>query len=271
MPFIAEQAEKAGGNFLIYPSGRLKRGPEEILGGASFVHTILQQCPEANVVLVRTTGLWGSRFSRALTGQSPDFAKILLEGFKIILKNLIFFTPRREIIVEVEPASADLPVAAARLEFNQYLERWYNSKGPDSVKLVTDCFWKESLPKVEDQKKPEQDDEKWTISPEKEQQIRAKISQLSRRPQVERSQNLNRDLGLDSLDIAQLQTFIEQKYEIEDLSLGQLETVEAILKAVAKGEGQKTLDDHTPHKIFPEESRPPVVKPAKEKPFKKRF
>jgi long-chain-fatty-acid--[acyl-carrier-protein] ligase len=259
--FIAEQLKK-GSNFLIYPSGRLKRGPEEIIGGASFVHTLLQDCPEANVVLVRTTGLWGSRFSRALTGQSPDFAKILLEGFKIILKNLIFFTPRREITVEIQPAPADLPRTAPRLELNQYLERWYNSKGPDSVKLVTDCFWKESLPKVEDQKKPEQDDEKWTISPEKEQQIRAKISQLSRRPQVERSQNLNRDLGLDSLDIAQLQTFIEQKYEIEDLSLDQLETVEAILKAVAKNEGQKKVEEPVFQKTFPEEARPPVVKPA---------
>ena len=259
--FVADQLKK-GSNFLIYPAGRLKRSPEEIIGGASFVHTLLQDCPEANVVLIRTTGLWGSRFSRALTGKSPDFATVLWEGFKIVLKNLIFFTPRREVTIEIEPAPADLPRTAPRLEFNQYLERWYNAKGPETIKLVTDCFWKESLPKVEDQKKTEIDDEKWTISPEKEQQIRAKISQLARRPQVERSQNLNRDLGMDSLDIAQLQTFIEQKYEIEDLSFDQLETVEAILKAVAKDEGQKKIDDHVPQKIFPEESRPPVLKPA---------
>ena len=45
--FIAEQIKK-GSNFLIYPSGRLKHGAEEIVGGASFVHSLLQDCPEAN-------------------------------------------------------------------------------------------------------------------------------------------------------------------------------------------------------------------------------
>jgi long-chain-fatty-acid--[acyl-carrier-protein] ligase len=67
-------------------------------------------------------------------------------------------------------------------------------------------------------------------------------------------------LGLDSLDIAQLQTFIEQKYEIDDLSFDQLETVEAVLKAVARGEGQKTIDE--PKETWPQESRPPVLKPV---------
>ena len=253
---------KSGSNFLVYPAGRLKHGSEEIIGGASFVHTLLQQCPEANIVLIRTTGLWGSRFSRAITGKSPDFAKVSWEGFKIVLKNLIFFTPRREVLVEIEPAPVDLPVAGTRLEINKYLERWYNQRGPEPLKLVTDCFWKESLPKIEDQKKTELDDEHWTISPEKEQQIRAKISQIARRPQVERSQNLTRDLGLDSLDIAQIHTFIEQKYEIEDISFDQLETVEDVLKAVAKGEGQKRVDDHVQKKTWPEESRLPILQPA---------
>ncbi len=262
LSFVAD-ALKSGSNFLIYPAGRLKHGPEEIIGGASFVHTVLQQCPEANVVLIRTTGLWGSRFSRALTGESPDFAKVIWEGFKIVLKNLIFLTPRREVLVEIEPAPADLPVAGTRLEMNKYLERWYNSRGPEPIKLVTDCFWKESLPKVEDKKKAEFDEQHWTIAPEKEQQVLAKISQITKRPQVERSQSLTRDLGMDSLDIAQLHTFIEQKYEIEDISFDQIETVEDILKAVAKGEGQKRIDAHVPQKTWPAEgSRPPIQKPA---------
>jgi len=252
---------RKGSNFLIYPAGRLKHGPEEIVGGASFVHSLLQDCAEANVVLIRTTGLWGSRFSRALTGKSPDFATVIWEGCKIVLKNLIFFTPRREVTVEIEPAPAELPRAAARLDFNQYLERWYNNKGPEPIKLVSDCFWKESLPNVEDQTKTQGDDQQWSIAPEKEQQILAKISQIARRPQVERSQNLNRDLGLDSLDIAQLRTFIEQKYEIEELSVDQLETVEAVLKAVAKGEGNETIDEHVPQEVWPQEVRPPVLKP----------
>ena len=55
---------KSKENFLIYPAGKVKHQAREIIG-ASGVHRIIQAVPEANVVLVRTTGLWGSSFSRA--------------------------------------------------------------------------------------------------------------------------------------------------------------------------------------------------------------
>jgi len=84
-------ALKRGENFLIYPAGKLKMGEAERVGGSSFVHSLLKECPSANVVVVRTTGLWGSRFSRALTGEVPNFGKTLWEGFKIICKNGFFF------------------------------------------------------------------------------------------------------------------------------------------------------------------------------------
>lgn len=67
-------------NFLLYPSGRLKTSGKEILGGSSAAHYILERCPDVNVVLVRTTGLWGSSFSRAYEGQSLEFKKTLARG-----------------------------------------------------------------------------------------------------------------------------------------------------------------------------------------------
>ena len=102
-------------NFLIYPSGRLKVSGMELIGGASFIHNLLQACPEANVALVRTTGLWGSTFSRALTGASPDFGKVLWECFKILVKNGLLFAPRRDVLVEVELPPDDFPYNASRL------------------------------------------------------------------------------------------------------------------------------------------------------------
>ncbi len=86
-------------------------------------------------------------------GQESRFCHSLLGRIEIVLKNLIFFTPRREVLVEIEPAPADLPASGARLDFNRYLERWYNSKGLEPIKLVTDCFWKESFPKSKIRKK----------------------------------------------------------------------------------------------------------------------
>ena len=61
-----------GQNFLIYPSGHLKRGGHEPIGG-SLVHQLLQECPNAKVVLIRTTGLWGKQFFPSNHRVCPSF------------------------------------------------------------------------------------------------------------------------------------------------------------------------------------------------------
>ena len=74
-------------NFLIYPAGKVKYTSIEAIGGASAVNRILQEAPEANVVLMRMKGLWGSRFSRAIVSHAPSFGEAMLDSLKIILKN----------------------------------------------------------------------------------------------------------------------------------------------------------------------------------------
>ena len=66
---------QAGESFLIYPSGRLQRGDREIVGSARVVHELLTRCPEVNVVLIRTRGLWGSMFSCARRGTLPNLGR----------------------------------------------------------------------------------------------------------------------------------------------------------------------------------------------------
>ena len=67
---IAEVIEglRKGENHLLWPSGDLSRDGQERLGGAKAVGEILRAVPEANIVLVRTRGLWGSMTSFAPTG-----------------------------------------------------------------------------------------------------------------------------------------------------------------------------------------------------------
>jgi long-chain-fatty-acid--[acyl-carrier-protein] ligase len=251
---------KSGSNYLIYPSGRLKQGGEEVIGGASFVHNLVQECPETNIVLVRTTGLWGSRFSRALTGTTPDFGKVAWEGIKVVLKNLIFLTPRREVTIEFEPVPADFPVNAQRLEFNKALEKWYNARGPEALKLVSDHFWNESYPKIQVGERAEKT-KQFSISPEVEKEISNKIADLARRPSVSRTDNLAKDLGLDSLDVADLQTFIIERYDISTFTSEDVQTVEDVLRIAAKpAQGKKTSG----RKLIQwpkEDSRPPVMPP----------
>src|SRR5262249_14566721 len=51
---------KRGENFVIWPSGRAQRDGTERLGATRSTADILQAVPEAQIVLVRTRGIWGS-------------------------------------------------------------------------------------------------------------------------------------------------------------------------------------------------------------------
>jgi long-chain-fatty-acid--[acyl-carrier-protein] ligase len=263
---ITEELKK-GENFLIYPAGKLKLTEQEAIGGASFVHNLLKECPNAAVVLIRTRGLWGSRFSRGLTGKVPDFGKVFWEGAKILLKNGIFFAPRRKVIIEVEPAPADFPSQGARLDLNRYLEEWYNRK-PDHLTLVSDYFWKRKVPEVVGEEGQGGTAAKVFVSPNIEQEVFQYLAKLSRRPvgQIRSAQHLSQDLGLDSLDGAQVYAFLNERYEV-DLEPGQLQTVEDVLQAAAGGRKERARpkgDRSASPAWFAEGSRLPPEEPVGE-------
>ncbi|MDL2272161.1 MFS transporter [Desulfovibrio sp. OttesenSCG-928-I05] len=134
-------ALSGGDCVLLYPSGRVYRENRENLRSNSGTTLILRKAPEARVVLVRTTGLWGSRFSYATpTGKTPMFFKELALGVLTVLANGIFFAPRRKVIMEFEEP-ADFPRAAERDELNRWLEAHYN-KEEEQVVRVPHFFWK---------------------------------------------------------------------------------------------------------------------------------
>ena len=64
---------KRGDNIAIYPSGQLKAGTQEVLGGKTMVFDLLAQFPNTPVVIVELRGLMYSLASRYFTGgvQSP--------------------------------------------------------------------------------------------------------------------------------------------------------------------------------------------------------
>jgi long-chain-fatty-acid--[acyl-carrier-protein] ligase len=236
-------------NFLIYPAGRLKQSGEEIIGGASLIHNLFTHCPDSNVVLVRITGLWGSRFSRALTGKIPSLRRAYLDGFKILLNNWIFFSPRRTVKIEMELAPSDFPYRASRQELNKYLEKWYNrhpGEGPEPLKLISSSFWKEDTPKVSDSGKNAVFSSDLAIPEEIEKNIFIHLASISHRSvdQIQRNMHLSFDLGLDSLDVANLYCFLDEHYEVNNLPHGELRTVEDLLKAALgyKLEKEESVD-----------------------------
>lgn len=232
---------QSGDNFVIYPAGKLKSSGRETIGGASFVHSLLQACPEIQVVLVRTTGLWGSSFSRAHTGRSPNFGATLLGNFSKLLKNGIFFLPKRKVLIEIQQAPKDLPIASTRLIFNKYLEEWYNKypePGAEPLSLVSYSSWKEDFPPMTNALSSGDtldEDREVIISFEIEKIIKKELSTLAKidESKIHRKADLSSDLGLDSLDIANIHIFLDRKFDVIDLIPGDLQTVEDVLLAAS--------------------------------------
>ncbi len=127
---------KAGGNHILWPSGRLQRGGSEVLGGARALTDILEAVPDCEIVLVRTRGLWGSMFSFAYTGKLPELTPRLLGGAGTLLANLLFFTPRRDITITVERLDKARIPQGRREEVNAFFEAWYNAEGPEKPTFV---------------------------------------------------------------------------------------------------------------------------------------
>ena len=259
---------KSGENFLIYPAGRLKLTGEELIGGSSLVHSLLERHPEAKVVLIRTTGLWGSRFSRALTGRVPSVGKMLAEGMKIVLKNGIFFTPRRKVRIEFVEEPTDFPRGESRLACNQYLEKWFNAypkKGPEPLSLVSYAFWKEELPEILAEKKKRKK-VRHVVSLPIVRTVSAKIAELAKiSPElVEGSKHLSFDLGLDSLDVAQIYAFLDEQYHVSGLVPGELQTVDDVFQAAVGNVDSEGRPAERDRKIagWPEEKgRPDPIPP----------
>jgi acyl-CoA synthetase (AMP-forming)/AMP-acid ligase II/1-acyl-sn-glycerol-3-phosphate acyltransferase/acyl carrier protein len=244
---------KEGDNFLVYPAGRTKSNCHEMIGGASAVQRIVQEAPEANIVLVRTKGLWGSSFSRALTGKTPSLFPTIFQNLKHILKNGIFFTPRRNVTIEFVPAPKDFPYQASRIDMNRWLEKWYNQPDGlsdqegeypgDSLSLVSYSLWKEDLAKPYDNSLSNETSINLEKIPEEtKEKIYQEIARITQTNQEKLQPNLrlDRDLGMDSLDTADLSSFIQDNFGVKSISPLKMNTV---AKAFAVADKQIDCSD----------------------------
>ena len=131
-------------NIVIYPSGQIAgQGYEKIFNKKAAYH-IVNTIPEGiHIVGVRITGLWGSMFSKAKTGKSPDFLVQLLKGFFYILANLLFLMPKRNVSIEFEDLTsiAKEKAVPGQAPFNSFLEEFYNLHGEEPALFVKHIFY----------------------------------------------------------------------------------------------------------------------------------
>ena len=239
---VREQVQK-GENFLIYPSGQLKQKGHEVIGGNSFIQRILKVSPDVQVVLVRTSGLWGSLFSKAIKGESPDFWEVFKYGIKILLKNGIFFCPKRKVTVEFELLDLEFPYSGTRLELNQHLEKRYNRYldrsgnrvNDEPLSLVSFSFFSKELPIINKKEKSNTLNKKLDVPEHIRKDVFCELTKLSGISSISDTMNLSRDLGLDSLDIATLGAFLGERYDVESITPGKLRFVHDLLELIVEG------------------------------------
>ena len=246
---------EAGESYLIYPAGKLKRTGLEKIGGASFVHALLQNHPNIPAILVRTTGLWGSSFSYYGKSKSPDFGTTLAQGFKTLLKGCIFFLPRRKVLVEFEVCE-NLPLEEDRLTFNRSLESWYNrypEKGEERVSLVPYSLFKIRCKDPLEDKKAIFEEDAIIVSEKIQSEVFLYLSTVSKIPKekIQQNSSLAFDLGLDSLDIAEVHAFLDKNYDAGDVPLSSLQKVSDLLRAILEKENNTSLAKQEEQKNIP--------------------
>lgn len=262
---------RKGVSLLLYPAGACKNTGKEVIGGASAAHSFVQEYPEANVVLVRITGLWGSSFSRAISGRTPDMTEVCLHALKTLLKNLFFFSPRRDILIEFEANPPELPRNSSRVEFNHFIEDWYNhypdkegNRQPEEPPtLISYSIWKSETLKLY-QRKKSQMESTGAVTPELFEKVAAEIRRIVKNPShpIEPNMYLAFDLAMDSMDIGDLSAFLIKTFNVQKLKPELLETVQDVLEIAAGARPTEAPEPLDPSLHWPKESgRPPPSVP----------
>lgn len=220
---------KRGENLLLYPAGHIKHQAREDLGGNSAVEFILQNMPAVRVVLIRTNGLWGSRFGFGAEGRPPRIGRALRQGILAILANGIFFGPRRPVTIELaEPA--DLPRDADRGTLNRYLEAFYNREASPNT-YVPYTIWERGGARPLPEPAPLAVDASGeTIPPATAEIVFKHLRELSGKQNLRREETLAGDVGLDSLARVELALWMEQEFGLP-VSENSLNTVADVLCA----------------------------------------
>jgi long-chain-fatty-acid--[acyl-carrier-protein] ligase len=220
---------KRGENHILWPAGRVERNGSEILGGARSAAEVLRAVPEANVVLVRTRGVWGSSFTYAPTAATPSQGSAALWGLGWLLANLLFFMPRRPVDITVEVVDRRKLPEPRREKINPWLEEWYNRGGAEKPTFVPYHFLFGA--RAFDFPAPASLDEAdlSQVKPETKESVANIIADKLGRPLTSREQSPDTtfdQLGLDSLDRMEVTLHVEQQFgfsaDQSPANLGQL-------------------------------------------------
>ena len=200
-----------GEQILLYPAGRLYRSSQEQLLANSAVQTILDTAVNVQVVLIRTTGLWGSSFSRA-GGRAPSLLGNMKKHIWALLASGLFFMPKRTVNVELL-RDRRITSLEGRREINSYLENFYNSTVRQNTH-VPYFWWQGSTPRV----LPEPETIAFNgnidgVPDSVKRQVLEKLGYIAEKD-VKISDHLANDLGIDSLSLMEFVVWLENEFGV---------------------------------------------------------
>jgi 1-acyl-sn-glycerol-3-phosphate acyltransferase len=138
------QAMEEKKSAMIFPSGQLSTDGIERIYNKQSTHSIVNVLPDNALILgVRIKGLYGSIWSTAWNGKRPEFFSTYLISVIYFFANLIFFAPKRKVILEFVDITEEAKRAAKkdRKSFNSYLENFYNENGPEKAVFIRHLFY----------------------------------------------------------------------------------------------------------------------------------
>ncbi|MDR2695063.1 MAG: hypothetical protein LBC79_01605, partial [Deltaproteobacteria bacterium] len=203
----AAESLACGRSVLMWPAGRLQRDGRDVLKGKSGVWRIMKAMEHRGLerpelILVRTEGLWGSRFSRYLDAdERMDVVSTLL---KLLPPFVLFgpFLPRRRVRLMLRrhtPSAADC-VSVERI--NAIISAWFLAGNQNAVLVpVVPGVMPVRLPVVSgaDEAAPDVD-----LAP-----ALALLAPYGAAPGMDGETRLPEDLGIDSLAMVQVILQIE--------------------------------------------------------------
>jgi len=237
-------ALKNGENVLLYPSGQISgQGYEKIFNKQSAWAVVKNLPDNTRVIGIRIHGLWGSMWSRAWTGRTPDFFKTFLKGVFYIFANLIFFVPKRRITIELVDITSEAKLKAKgdRIVFNNFLEEFYNVYGEEPLLYLKHyCYISKSGHKLPERIAGSAEELK-SYTPYVESEIPEEIfrqitdilvqeANISK-GEIKLTSNLTLELNIDSLMLVTIVAAIEKQFNvISRLEVTLIKTVEDLCR-----------------------------------------
>ncbi|WP_157952549.1 AMP-binding protein, partial [Candidatus Similichlamydia epinepheli] len=233
-----------GDIFMMHPSGRPKMTGRESLHGTSWAYRLTQEIPGLRVVLVRVSGLWGSRFSTIWEKKSPSFFRTFWGWCKMILKNGIFFALKRQVVISFEEMNKEI-YSLSQDDFNRWVENWLNQYEHEGQKegdcgetptFVPYTFYNQTVPEPQD-REPEPDpfeQVEW-VPREVQEPILEEVARIVGLPtsSLDPHADLVEDLGLGASDRAVLLSSIHNRFGRLGLRDTHASTVGQLVKSVA--------------------------------------